>query len=165
MQSFSKPPHPSMSLCVWVCTVWMCVCTLVSASFTLSQPLSHVSMNHNMQLNINHCISCGASYADAPSQITSNGKHAKTRKEKKKSPLNSDTEWFLFLLIKLVYLITCSSDEWSPSLESDADGGNIKPPRGSYSLWANVLHTFDLQKLYSLHSSKHWFGDQRMSRR
>lgn len=96
MQSFSNPPPPSMSLCVWVCTVWMCVCTLVSASFTLSQPLSHVSMNPNMQLNINHCISRGASYADAPSQITSNEKHAKTRKKRKKIP-SELWHWVIFI--------------------------------------------------------------------
>lgn len=72
MQSSNNPVHASVCLCPPSVTVWAWVCTLASASFALSQPLSHFSMNHNMQLNINHCISFGASYTDAyhPSQIT-----------------------------------------------------------------------------------------------
>ena len=81
-------------------------------------------MNHNMQLNINHRISFGASYTGAyhPAQITVPEKK-KNHKEKEPSEL---CHWMNFIfLVKLVYLITCSSDEWSQSLVSKADGGNI----------------------------------------
>lgn len=52
-------------------------------------------MNHNMQLNINHRISFGASYTGAyhPAQITVPEKKKTT---KKKNPQSSATEWILF---------------------------------------------------------------------
>lgn len=143
--------NTSMSLCVCVCKVCvcMCVCALASASFTLSQPLSHVSMNHNMQLNINHCIGFGASHAETLLILLRSRAPKKT--QRKKNPLNSDTGWVLFSLVMLVYSITCSSDEWSQRLVSKADGGNIKNPQGCDLLWTDALlnriwkHIFDLQ--------------------
>ena len=118
--------HPCLCVFVSAKCVYVCVCVraLASASFTLSQPLSHVSMNHNMQLNINHCIGFGASHAETLLILFRS--RAPRRHKEEKNPLNSDIGWVLFSLVMLVYSITCSSDERSQSLVSKADGGNIK---------------------------------------
>lgn len=74
-RSCSHPVTLSMPLCVCVRGVWLCEHECVRWRQRLSHSVNLLvifSMNHNMQLNINHCISFGASYTDAyhPSQIT-----------------------------------------------------------------------------------------------
>lgn len=82
------------------------------------------------------------------------------RKHKEQNPLWTLTPDELhFPFVMLVYSITCSSDEWSRSRVSKADGGNVKHPGGSDLLWTDVLqkgfeNTSNLQKRH--HQSLHY---------
>lgn len=89
MLFLSNPACACLCLCVCVCSceVRLRVCYVHAVVSIFSHSVNYLvmfSMNHNMQLHINHFISFGAAYADArhPSPITTQTTHTHARTHK-----------------------------------------------------------------------------------